>query len=245
MNVSYSGFTTVGRRSNNEDSLCLAPELGLFLVADGLGGYDGGEVASSLVASVMRDFIEHNRRDPQGTWPIREDRARSFEENLLAAAAVVAHREIAARRTGVLRQMGSTVVAALLVGERLVVGHVGDSRLYRLREGVLAQLTRDHSLWAEMSAAGLAQDRASFAYKNQITRALGLDGDSTVDVACVDAKVGDTYLLCSDGLYDPLTDQQLAAGLTAEPGFACRSLVQTAYDAGSTDNITSIVLRLS
>ena len=243
MNTLSAGLTHVGRRSNNEDALLEARALGLFAVADGLGGYEGGEIASKLTVSVLERFVEENQRDPQGTWPIRELKSRTFEENLLAAAGAAAHREIAARRTGPLSQMGSTIVAALLRGARLTVMHCGDSRVYRLRDGVVTPLTRDHSVWAEMEAAGLAGDRAGFAWKNQITRALGLEGHSTADVATFEVKRGDVYLLCSDGLYDPLEAPRLVAGLSLPPEAACHDLVTAAFEAGSHDNITGVVVR--
>lgn len=243
MNALSFGLTHVGRRSNNEDALLDARELGLFAVADGLGGYEGGEVASKLTVSVLENFVASNARDPQGTWPIRELKSRTFEENLLAAAGVAAHREIAARRTGNLSQMGSTIVAALLRGSKLTVMHCGDSRIYRLRDREVKALTRDHSVWAEMEAAGLAQDRAGFAWKHQITRALGLEGHSAPDVGTFDVKRGDVYLLCSDGLYDPLGNPRLQQGLELDPESACRDLVAAAFSAGSHDNITGVVVR--
>jgi PPM family protein phosphatase len=243
MNTHSFGLTHVGRRSNNEDALLEARHLGLFAVADGLGGYEGGEIASKLTVSVLQDFVAANQRDPQGTWPIRELKTRTFEENLLAAAGAAAHLEIAARRTGHLSQMGSTIVAALLRGTKLTVMHCGDSRIYRLRDGVVSALTRDHSVWAEMEAAGLAGDRAGFAWKNQITRALGLEGHSTADVATFEVKRGDVYLLCSDGLYDPLAAPRLKQGLSLDPEAACADLVAAAFEAGSHDNITGVVVR--
>lgn len=243
MNTLSFGLSHVGRRSNNEDALLEARALGLFAVADGLGGYEGGEVASKLTVSTLEHFVAANQRDPQGTWPIREQKSRTFEENLLAAASVAAHREISARRTGSLSQMGSTVVAALLRGERLTVMHCGDSRIYRLRDGVVSALTTDHSVWAEMEAAGLAGARANFQWKNQITRALGLEGHSSADVATFEVKRGDVYLLCSDGLYDPLAEPRLQEGLGLDPESACRDLVSAAFEAGSHDNITGVVVR--
>ncbi|MFT3712488.1 MAG: protein phosphatase 2C domain-containing protein [Archangium sp.] len=244
MNTLSAGITLTGRRSNNEDAMLDASALGLFVVADGLGGYEGGEIASKLATSTLGTFIEQNRRDPQGTWPIREQKSRSFEENLLAAAGVAAHREILSRKEGALRQMGSTVVAALISGRTLTVMHCGDSRLYRLRDGAVVTLTRDHSLWAEMDAAGLAGDRATFAYKNQITRALGLDGHATCDVATHSVEAGDVYLLCSDGLYDPLDEARMRAGLSLEPSAAVDDLSRAAYELGSADNITAVVVRV-
>jgi PPM family protein phosphatase len=245
MDTTSAGLSIVGRRSNNEDAWLDAPLLKLFVVADGLGGYEGGEVASRLTTATLGQFITDNRRDPQGTWPIRELKCRSFEENLLAAAGVAAHREILGRKQGALSQMGSTVVAALFHGASMTVMHCGDSRLYRLRDGVVSTLTRDHSVWAEMEAAGLVGARADFAFKNQITRALGLDGHATCDVATFSVERGDMYLLCSDGLYDPLDEARLRRGLELAPEQACADLVQAAFDGGSHDNITGIVVRTS
>ena len=115
--------------------------------------------------------------------------------------------------------------------------------MYRLRAGVVTALTRDHSVWAELEAAGLAGDRANFAWKNQITRALGLEGHCTPDVATFEVQAGDVYLLCSDGLYDPLEAPRLREALDLEPEAACRDLVTAAFEAGSHDNITGVVVR--
>lgn len=244
MQMHSAGITLTGRRSNNEDAMLDASQLGLFVVADGLGGYEGGEVASKLTTTTLAQFIEDNRRDPQGTWPIRENKSRSYEENLLCAAGVAAHEEILAQKQGKLSQMGSTVVAVLLRGRSLVAMHCGDSRLYRLRDGVVVPLTRDHSLWAEMEAAGLAGNRADFVYKNQITRALGLAGHGTCDVATHAVEPGDVYLLCSDGLYDPLDEARLRAGLSLPPSEAVDDLSRAAFQAGSADNITAVVIKI-
>ncbi len=244
MHLLIAGSTHVGRRTNNEDALCHAEDLGLFVVADGMGGYEGGEIASSLAVTSMRDFIAANRRDPEGTWPTRADRSRTFEENLLDAAVVCAHREIVRHRTERLARMGSTVVAAMIAGPRLVVAHVGDSRLYRLRDGELRALTRDHSYFAELEAQGWAGDRKSFPYKNQITRALGIDGASTADLATWDLKARDVFLLCTDGLYDPIDEPALGAALALTPDEACARLTELALQAGGTDNITGVVVRV-
>lgn len=243
MTVTAAALTHVGRRTNNEDAMCTAPALGLYIVADGLGGYDGGEVASSLAIGAMCEFIARQQRDPEATWPSREDPDRTYDESLLGAAARVAHKEIVARRAGELRGMASTVVATLVKEDRLVVAHVGDSRLYRLRKGQLEVLTRDHSFFNELQSLGAEFERASFPYKNQITRALGLDGANAPDVATYDVEPGDTFLLCSDGLYDPLDEARLRSALELEPQEACAQLVRDAYEAGGTDNITGVVLR--
>jgi PPM family protein phosphatase len=238
--------THLGRRSNNEDAFAVSQELGLYVVADGVGGYEGGEIASRLAVESVRDFVSDNRRDPDGTWPIKADRTRSWEENLLDGATVVAHRAIAARRVGVLEQMGSTVVAAMLAEHRLTIAHVGDSRAYVLRDHQLRALTRDHSYLADLEASGWKGDRRTFPYKNQITRALGLEGACRAEVSTHAAREGDVVLLCTDGLYDPLDDGIITRVLDAcTPEAACAQLTSLALEAGGTDNLTAIVVHLT
>jgi serine/threonine protein phosphatase PrpC len=232
----------IGRRKNNEDRLCVLPELGLFAVADGMGGYEGGEVASALTIEQLSDFVQRNRRDPAGTWPCKEDKKRSFVENLLAAGVMVAHQSICAQRQGVLEQMGSTVVAAIVDSGRLCFAHVGDSRLYRLRNGTLEALTRDHSVWAELEAQGMAGAREDFPFRNQITRALGTNA-ARADTGSAELLAGDTYLLCSDGLYDPLAPEVIAPLMGLPLDEAAQALVKAAYDAGGSDNISLVLIR--
>ncbi len=245
MHLDSAAATHVGRRKNNEDAFCLAPSLGLFAVCDGMGGYEGGEVASALAVEALEAFVARAQRDPDGTWPCKQDRKRTLLENVLKAAALEAHRAIAQKRHGPLNQMGSTVVALLFDGARLAIGHVGDSRLYRLRDGVLTRLTRDHSLYEELVAQGHALgERAEFPYRNQITRALGLEGANVAETACAELRPADTFLLCSDGLSEPVREPRLVELLANDSvEEACASLVREAYAAGGTDNITAIVVR--
>lgn len=246
MRIDFFASSVVGRRNNNEDQFCVEPELGLFVVADGMGGYEGGEIASKLAVDEVRDFVGRNRRDPGATWPCGEDKKRAFSESLLHAASLCAHRQITNHRTERLRNMGSTMVTLLIEDGRATCAHVGDSRLYRLRGDALTQLTRDHSFWAELEAAGGTDvQRKDFGWKNQITRALGVDGNHRADTATIDLLPGDVWLLCSDGLYDPLEQAQIADVLklpTAKE--ACEAIVQRAFDAGSQDNITAVVVRV-
>ncbi len=247
MDLLSHAITTPGRRSNNEDDLCAVPRLGLFAVADGLGGYEGGEIASALTVEIFERFVERNERDPSGTWPCKEDKQRSFTENVLRAAAMEAHHSIVSRRTGPLRQMGSTVAALLVSGTTAAIAHVGDSRVYRLRNGALEPLTRDHSVWAEMVAAGRdLPPRHEFPFKNQITRALGLEGNSIADTRVIEVATGDRFLLCTDGLYDPFEDDALARLLgEGEVEGCCKRLVELAYEKGSADNITAVIVEVS
>jgi serine/threonine protein phosphatase PrpC len=246
MRIDFHAVSVVGRRANNEDHFCAAPELGLFVVADGMGGYEGGEIASRLAVDEVRAFVERNRRDPGGTWPCKEDKKKCWTENLLHAASLNAHQQITAQRTPRLRQMGSTLVSLLLQERRGTCAHVGDSRLYRLRDGELTQLTRDHSLWAELEASGGTDvARRDFGWKNQITRALGVEENHRADTASFDVREADTFLLCSDGLYDPLEPAQVAALLrlsTAKQ--ACEAAVDLSFAAGSQDNITALVVKV-
>jgi serine/threonine protein phosphatase PrpC len=246
MRIEFSASSVVGRRNNNEDQLCADPELGLFVVADGMGGYEGGEIASRIAVEELREFVGRNRRDPGATWPCGEDKKRAYSESLLHAATLRAHQQIVAHRTERLRNMGSTIVTLLLEDGRATCAHVGDSRLYRLRSEALVQLTRDHSFWAELEAAGGTEvQRKDFGWKNQITRALGVDGSHRADTASLDLLPGDVWLLCSDGLYDPLEPEQIAEALKLpDAKAACEAIVQRAFEAGSQDNITAIVVRV-
>lgn len=164
------GLSIVGRRANNEDALLVRPGLGLFVVADGMGGYEGGEVASATVVEALAGFVARNDVDPDGTWPVRERGDLGPLEMLVEASLRVADREVKAKKHGVLSRMGSTAVLALFRGARVVIGHVGDSRVYRLRDGELARLTEDHSVAAELARSGMAQREVSPSFLACLTR---------------------------------------------------------------------------
>jgi serine/threonine protein phosphatase PrpC len=246
MRIESAGQTHVGRRAHNEDSHCVRTDLGLFVVADGLGGQAGGEVASRCVVDAFTEFGERLLKDPEATLPHDLDPRRSREENLLIACTALAQRSLLARRVGYLRDMGSTVVA-FAVGEKGgAVAHVGDSRLYRLRGGELEALTQDHSVTEELRAAGLSPPpRGQSAFGHIITRALGTER-SEPTVKALELRPGDVYLLCSDGLYEPLEPEKIAEALK-KPNLqeACDTLVTGAYDEGGRDNITAVVVRVS
>lgn len=246
MRIDSAGQTHVGRRPHNEDAYCVMPDVGLFVVADGLGGQEGGEVASRCVVDAFSGIGERLVRDRDATWPHKPDPRRSREENVLSACANMAQRTIVARRVGPLREMGSTVVALAVSPRGAAVAHVGDSRLYRLRDGALEALTRDHSLLEEMRAAGLEPPpRGQSSYGHLITRALGTDRAEPT-LTRVDLKPGDSYVLCSDGLYEPLGPEEMTRRLVmaASASEAAEALVSGAYAAGGRDNITAVVLRV-
>jgi serine/threonine protein phosphatase PrpC len=241
MQLDAYGLSITGRRSNNEDAICASPDLGLFIVADGMGGYEGGEVASALAVDTIHELVRKTAGDADTTWPYRIDPARTLPENELIVATRLAGDRIAARRAGELREMGSTVAVLRITREHAVIAHVGDSRIYRLREGELAQLTIDHSLVAQLEAAGMKPESA-FQWRHVVTRALGTPTGEP-DVQRGPVQRGDVFLLCSDGLSEVLEPADMALLLAAPAELACRALIDAAYAAGSRDNISAVVVR--
>jgi PPM family protein phosphatase len=245
MQLDAFALTIAGRRSNNEDAVCARPDLGLFVVADGMGGYEGGEVASALAVEAIHELVRRTASDADVTWPYKIDPARSPSENELLVATRLANDRIIERRSGDLEEMGSTVVAVRFVRDHAVIAHVGDSRVYRLRGGELAQLTIDHSLLAQLTAAGMAPpDAAQFQWRHVVTRALGTTSGEP-EVQCDRIVHGDVFLLCTDGLSEVLEPEAIAWMLAAPAEVACRTLVDAAYAAGSRDNISAIVVRVA
>ena len=242
MKLDAFALTITGRRNNNEDAISARPDLGLYVVADGMGGYEGGEVASAIAVDSITELVRRTAGDADCTWPYAIDPQRSPTENELLVATRLANDRIAARRVGELRDMGSTVVALRIAGDRAIVAHVGDSRLYRLRAGVVAQLTIDHSLVAQLEASGMPV-AADFQWRHVVTRALGTHLGEP-DVQCVPLAAGDVFLLCTDGLSEVLAPDAIAKLLAQPAEAACRALVDAAYAAGSRDNISAIVVRV-
>ncbi len=244
MQLEAFAVTSTGRRSDNQDAVCARPDLGLFVVADGMGGYEGGAVASQIAVATIEDLVRRTAGGDNLTWPYSVDPRRDPVENEVAVATRLAGERIAARRQGRLAQMGSTVVVLRIEGVHAIVGHVGDSRAYRLRAGRLEQLTVDHSLWSELVGAGTDPGKwADFPYKNVVTRALGTPTGEP-DVRRVELGAGDVFLLCSDGLTECLTGERIAALLAQPAAAACRALVDEAFAAGSHDNISAVVVRV-
>jgi len=245
MHLDAFALTTTGRRDSNQDAVCARPDLGLFVVADGMGGYLGGEVASRLAVDAIEELVGRTAADADVTWPFAIDPRLDPIENEVAVATRLANQRIAERRIGPLAQMGSTVAVLRVDGARAVIGHVGDSRIYRLRAGRLDQLTADHSLWAQLLAAGAElPDREAFAYRHVVTRALGTS-TAEPEVASHRLAPGDVFLLCSDGLCDVLAPARIAALLALPPAAACAALVDQAFGAGSRDNISAVVVRVA
>lgn len=238
--------THIGKRASNEDAYLASPEHGLYVVADGMGGYEGGEVASELVIEAMESFFAEHAEDDGLTWPWGRDGGLTFEENLLGVSIRLAHRAVEERRVGPLSNMGSTVAATLLHDDELVLAHIGDSRIYRFRGGTLTQLTRDHSVLNQMREMEVELHEAMIRqYENMITRALGFDsGEDMAELTRERVREGDLFVLCTDGLHGAVGDDEIAAllGRGGDLDSITSRLVDAALVAGGTDNITVVVL---
>jgi PPM family protein phosphatase len=234
--LEHHGLTDPGKvRKNNEDSLLVGTgrDGTLFAVADGIGGFEAGEVASSIAVDVLKDL------EPSGSL---EDAIREANRRILAAA----------KGDEKFSGMGTTVVAMRFAGTEeepvVEISHVGDSRAYLLRNGDLKPITEDHSLVAELVRSGdLTRAQASeHPQKNLITRALGAEEEVEVDTTVLPVGAGDRLLLCSDGLSDMVPETRMLDLLTSpgteSPERAARTLVSAALDAGGADNVTVVVV---
>ena len=229
----WSGIVShVGARRRNEDAWVDAPELGLFAVADGMGGHAGGALASRLAAEALLTTFRSQRRDlgPEALGARLETGFR------------VAEVQVRRRRVAELARMGTTLAALALEAGVGVVAHVGDSRVYRCRGGVVEALTRDHSYVEQMRAAGMAPARH---LRHLITRAVGSDRGPP-ELRRVDARAGDTFLLCTDGLSDVLGAGHIRRVLarTYAPERSAEALVHEALRRGTQDNVTALVVRI-
>jgi PPM family protein phosphatase len=250
MRVRFAGDSNVGmKRAHNEDSFYLPESERLAIVADGMGGHASGEVASRMAVDTIVGFFKATMDDQQLTWPFKMDHGHRYDINRMVTAIKLANLKIheQAQKDPRCHGMGTTVVSTLFLDRALIVGHVGDSRLYRRRDGVMKQLTEDHSLlndYIKMKRL-TAEEIANFPHKNVIVRALGMKDTVQVDVARVEPKDGDVFLLCSDGLSGMVSDAELQATLQKVTDLqqACERLIEQANAAGGTDNITCVLAR--
>ncbi|MBK05720.1 MAG: serine/threonine protein phosphatase [Deltaproteobacteria bacterium] len=244
----YAG-THIGRRRNNEDAFCTSDRLGLYAVADGMGGYEGGEIASQLALSTIHGFFRQNAEDHEVTWPYALKKDRTFLENMGDAATRLAHQTIKLQKEGALRSMGTTLAMILLEHQKkdtakALIVHVGDSRVYLYRKQRLSQLTVDHSLYEQLKATGMTvPPLKAFKHGNVITQALGMEIELTPTLSTVTLEPGDRFLICSDGLTGPVSDDELQRLMTiGNAKQTCEAMIKTAYNNGGNDNITAIVL---
>ena len=240
------------RRTSNEDSYSVRADVNLFAVADGMGGHVAGEVASRVAVEAIEAFIQETAgADKNRTWPFPFDPTLSVEANRLRAAFRLANHRIASAiaDSQELRGMATTASAILFGPKHACVGHVGDSRVYVLRDAELHQITNDHSWVEEQVRAGTMTASAArqHPWRNVVTRALAGGEDPEVDVFELSPMPGDRYLLCSDGLFGVVGDD-LIAEILGRQGVAleviCRTLVEAANDHGGPDNITALVLAI-
>lgn len=239
------GLSDVGRcRETNEDHYSCDASLGLFTVADGMGGHAAGEVASRLaVEAVVESFRRQAPTDP-GLDPDRapqELRSAVSEANRRIVESIQSNSER--------RGMGTTLVILLVLEDRAFIGHVGDSRAYLLRDGRLRRLTADHSWVYDQVRAGLLSDSDAHRHplRNIVTRALGSSPQVTTDVAEEPVRAGDVFLLCSDGLTSMLQDDEIETSLSRngnDPESACRKLIEAANSRGGEDNTTVVVVSM-
>ncbi len=251
MRIEISGHTHVGmKRNHNEDNFLLLPEERLFVVADGMGGHASGEVASKIAIDEMAEFFKLTGADSDVTWPYKMDKSRNYDENRLAVGIKLANSRIFEKSSTdqKLKGMGTTIVSVFFAKDsEVVVGHVGDSRVYFFRNGVLKQITEDHSLLNDyLKAKKLTPEEIeAFPHKNVIVRALGMKDTVQVDVNRVEPKDGDTFLLCSDGLSGMVPDAQMQEILNSSPDLdkVCGQMIDAANANGGNDNVTCILAR--
>jgi len=256
MNLSQSlqtaSLTDPGRvRDHNEDCIESRPEIGLYVLADGMGGYNAGEVASGMATSLIADGLQE-AWNPREAARLGRDQAKARTEQLL--------REQIQRSNGAIfttsqnnpecAGMGTTLVMGLFYDNFVTVAHIGDSRLYRLRGDKMEQITRDHSLLQEQLDSGLiTPEEAKLSQnKNLVTRALGIDPTVEPEIHVHEAQQDDIYLLCSDGLSDMVEDEEIRLTLItlkSNPSLTVQQLVQAANDNGGRDNISAMLIRVA
>ncbi|MFN7825637.1 MAG: Stp1/IreP family PP2C-type Ser/Thr phosphatase [Pseudobdellovibrionaceae bacterium] len=226
------------KRESNQDSFLVSQDLGLYIVADGMGGHSGGEVASSMAVSTLDEYVR-----------AQKDRFPSTRDLLVGAFSEASHKIYdRAHQEKKLLGMGTTMVCVYLTGNSAFIGNVGDSRAYLYRRSHLWQLTEDHSLVNEQLRAGMIteQQAENFLGKNVITRSVGYEREVSVDVLERPLQKGDTLLLCSDGLSGMVEDDQIEEILTRFTGeSAVEECVKTALENGGSDNVTVLLVEVT
>jgi protein phosphatase len=237
-------------RSHNEDSVAADASIGVAVLADGMGGYNAGEVASGMATTVLTTELQHLLAS--GAAPGMDgDGARERAESILRAEIAKANASIfqAAQSEPQYAGMGTTLVVALFYDNRVTIAHIGDSRVYRLRGDDLTQITKDHSLLQEQIDSGMiTPEQARFSQnKNLVTRALGIDPTVDPEIREYETRPGDLWLLCSDGLNDMVSDEDIGmtlAALSSNLKLAAQQLVQMANDNGGRDNVSVVLVRV-
>jgi len=250
LRIEVVGETNVGmKRNHNEDNFSVLEDSGLYIVADGMGGHASGEVASKMAVDSLQEFFVATSSDPERTWPYKMDRSKGYEENRLITGIKLANLRIyeSAQRDARQRGMGTTIVTVFAVESGVYIAHVGDSRVYRVRDKKLEQLTEDHSLlndYIKMKRL-TAEEIANFPHKNVIVRALGMKDTVKVDSRYEQPQENDVIMLCSDGLSGPVTDAETLEIIssTSDLKAAASKLIERANANGGPDNVTVVLVR--
>lgn len=246
VNLTHPGMV----RAHNEDSVCVEAGCGLTVLADGMGGYNAGEVASGIAVSVVATEIKRRllRASPIDIdLESKSELAVALLRNNIQKANSSIYQ--ASQSQPQYAGMGTTIVAALFYDNRIAVAHVGDSRMYRLRGETLTRVTKDHSLLQEQMDSGMitAEDARNSKNKNLVTRAVGVEEIVLTEIHVYDVQIGDIYLLCSDGLNDMVEDGDIESVLFAMQGnlpLAGEQLIQMANDNGGRDNISVVLVKV-
>jgi len=235
-------LTDIGvKRKHNEDCVGISPEYGVAVLADGMGGHQAGEVASLMAVDTITGYLKEHLRQTTDT-----EASMCIHDAIFAGNKAI---HATSQQRPECRGMGTTVVTAVFCGDLLTVAHVGDSRMYRLRNDVLIRVTEDHSLVQEQIRRGIltAADAHHSASKNVVTRALGVVTDVEPDIVEETTYSGDLYMMCSDGLTDVVPEEAIRLTLIRYSGNLCKlatQLVHLANDAGGPDNISVILIRM-
>jgi len=249
--IEMIAVTDVGqKRDHNEDCVGIDKANGIAVLADGMGGHNAGEVASAMAVDLITRLLKDGiKRFSPGE--LDEETGFSKEAVLARKSAVTANNVIieAAQANPECSGMGTTVVVALFYADRVAVAHVGDSRMYLLRDECLSHVTEDHSLIQEQVRRGLltAEDARNSSIKNLVTRALGVENDVEADVVEEITRVGDLFMMCSDGLTDVVPDEAIRLTMIEHANHldvAAQHLIDLANDAGGPDNISVIIMRV-
>jgi len=239
-------------RSHNEDAVFADPGAGIAILADGMGGYNAGEVASGIAVNVVSGGMLPELSSGRELSKVDSQTGLSHAALLLQQQIAAANKGIydAAQARPECAGMGTTIVAAVFFGNRVSIGHIGDSRCYRLRGEKFEQLTHDHSLLQEQIDSGqITAEQARYSLnKNLVTRALGIEAIVPADIAEYRLEPNDIYLLCSDGLNDMVEDEEIALtlqALSANLELAATQLIQTANDSGGRDNVSVVLVRIA
>lgn len=248
--IESAGLSDVGRkRQVNEDSYLIEESASLFVVADGMGGHAAGEVASQLAVDAVRDFVGLTNEPHEMTWPFGFNVQIPYEHNVLKTAVLLANLKVtqSAEQKAQYAGMGCTLCIVWVRGDSAFHCHVGDSRLYLLRQGELRQLTEDDTLVHEQVKQGLITEEEARTHRlrHVVTRAVGARGRLDVDVQELSFLPGDLLMLASDGVSDKLSDLELCRLLigAADLKEGCKSIIAAANEAGGEDNATAVLVR--